>query len=233
MFTSPKHGFYAYGGDILETRDGGSTWKKVYNCATQAVVQGLTTQIRCDVGALHFPSPTVGYGVGTTSTLGGGVVVKSEDGGGTWQVIFMPTESGDQRTNVVHFLDAEHGFVLRNTGMFRTADGGRTWQGVVASIASNNEPLKFADAEVGWGLAQIPANSTSRLTYTTDAGAHWLARDLNFPAVVHGFGIPRRDTAYVVGEHGMVYRYRIVPFDYKVANMIAAPAMPASSSTER
>jgi hypothetical protein len=231
VFITPLRGFYAYSDKIYATENGGTNWREVFTCATQAMVQGLTKQIRCGINALQFASPRIGYGVGENSELGGGVVVKTEDGGASWNVVFIPQEAGDQRTNVVFFLDDNRGFAFRNTGMYRTIDGGKTWQGVPASIAYSAEPLKFADPEVGWGLAQLPANSnTARLTYTADGGAHWLARDFDVPALVRGFSLPRRDTGYIVGEHGMVYRYRVVPADYTVAHMIPAPLMPGFDS---
>src|SRR5579859_383304 len=231
VFTNPRVGFRGYGGIVYQTLDGGATWKQIYTCATRVVAQGLTQQITCDVAAIHFPSPRVGYGVGTNNgVLGGGVVVKTEDGGASWKVIFVPQESGDQRTNVVFFLDDNSGFAFRNTGMYRTTDGGRSWQGVAATLPRNDVPLRFADPDVGWVVGQLPASGTARLTYTADGGAHWLARDLHFPAVMHGFSLPRRDRGYIVGEHGMVYRYRVVPSDYVVANMLPAPLMPGFDS---
>ena len=230
-FTTPTRGFRGYGGIIYQTLDGGATWKEIFHCVTQATVQGLTQQIRCDVNAIQFPSQRVGYGVGSSSLLGGGVVVKTEDGGSTWNVIFMPQESGDQRTNEVFFLDENHGFVLRNTGMYQTTDGGKSWQGVAATLPRNDAPVRFADPQVGWILAELPANfGTARVAYTTDGGGHWLARDLPVPAPVNGFSLPRRDTGYFVGEHGMVYRYRIVPTTYTAANIINAPLMPGLDS---
>jgi len=36
-----------------------------------------------------------------------------------------------------------------------------------------------------------------------------------------------RDCGYAVGEHGMVYRYGIVPVDYTAKGMLAAPALAA------
>ena len=232
VFTSPAQGFRGYGGKIYQTLDGGATWKEIYTCAGQASVQGLTKQFTCDVAAIHFVTPRVAYGVGeNNAVLGGGVVVKTEDGGATWNVIFVPQESGDQRTSTVFFLDENRGFVLRNSGMFRTTDGGKSWQGVVATIPGGDSVLKFADPDVGWSLVQLPASGTSGITYTADGGGHWLSRNLNFPAPVAGFSLPRRNIAYVVGDHGMVYRYRVVPVSYSVPNMIAAPLMPGFDAT--
>jgi hypothetical protein len=43
---------------------------------------------------------------------------------------------------------------------------------------------------------------------------------------VTAFSLPRRDRAYAVGEHGMVFRYRVVPVETTVAHAVASPAMP-------
>jgi hypothetical protein len=41
------------------------------------------------------------------------------------------------------------------------------------------------------------------------------------------FSLPRRDVAFAVGEHGMIYRYRVVPEATALpARALAAPAMP-------
>jgi hypothetical protein len=42
----------------------------------------------------------------------------------------------------------------------------------------------------------------------------------------NAFSLPARDRAYVVGDHGMVYRYRIVPIEYSAKGILDAPAMP-------
>ena len=36
---------------------------------------------------------------------------------------------------------------------------------------------------------------------------------------VEAFSLPTRDRGYVVGDHGMIYRYRIVPIDYKAKEL--------------
>jgi hypothetical protein len=66
-----------------------------------------------------------------------------------------------------------------------------------------------------------------RMTYTGNGGKSWLSREIAFPAMVTDSSLPARDRGYAVGEHGMVYRYRIVPMDYAAKGMIAAPALAA------
>jgi hypothetical protein len=63
------------------------------------------------------------------------------------------------------------------------------------------------------------------MTYTVDGGQHWLSRDIAFPAPVEAFSLVRPDSGYVVGSHGMVYRYRVVPIEYTSKGMLSAPAM--------
>jgi hypothetical protein len=43
---------------------------------------------------------------------------------------------------------------------------------------------------------------------------------------------PRRDRAYLIGPHGMIFRYRIVSTNYTAANALDAPLMPAFGAME-
>jgi hypothetical protein len=43
--------------------------------------------------------------------------------------------------------------------------------------------------------------------------------------MVEDSSLPARDRGYAVGSHGMVYRYRIVPIDFTVKGMLAAPSL--------
>jgi hypothetical protein len=65
------------------------------------------------------------------------------------------------------------------------------------------------------------------VSFTTDGGSRWSSREFAFPEYVEAFSLPRRDRAYVVGKHGMIYRYRVVPAEYTAKGMIAGPPMPA------
>jgi hypothetical protein len=94
---------------------------------------------------------------------------------------------------------------------------------VIAKLDSTYPKLKFADNEVAWCmLGQTWA-------YTVDGGKHWTSRSFHFPAPVTAFSPPARDYGYVVGEHGMIYRYRIVPIDYTSKGMMEAPMMPEAN----
>lgn len=217
VFTSTAHGVYLHNDRIGLTEDGGQHWRTVGACNVSTEVNGLTRLVHCGFTALHFPSPSVGYAV----AKGGGAgpvffLFKTSDGGVTWQSMAIP---GAQDAADVFFVDADNGYVRTgpaDTGrLFRTSDGGRTFTGVGGSPGDR---MRFADRSVGWSFHY------GKLSYTTGGG--WTSRSFTFPARVEAFALPSRRRAYVVGEHGMVYRYSIVPVAYSAAGMIDAPMMP-------
>ena len=214
VFVSDLRGFRAYGTKIYGTVDGGNSWKEVFACRAKMEVQGLTKEKECGLAALDSPSAMVGYAAGDPR-----ITVKTEDGGATWRVLIGPEEPGDQRVFQMFFLDPTVGYEVRTNRLFKTVDGGQSWQGVIATLSSGYPKVKFAGTEVGWScLGQTWA-------YTTDGGKHWTTRQVRFPAGVNAFSLPTGDRGYVVGEHGMIYRYRVVPIDYTSKGMLEAPVM--------
>ena len=169
------------------------------------------------INDLNFPTPRIGYGVGGSFNDGFTLVAKTEDGGATWRVIFASTELAPA-TGVV-FQDENHGVVrLKGGGAIFSADGGRTWQGATGTLPGNP---RFADPRVGLSCYSYTCS------FTVDGGLHWVSQNLALPASIEEFSLPRRDRAYVVGGHGMIYHYRTVPAEYAAKGIVDAPLLPA------
>ena len=232
VFISPTEGFAAAGKSIyavsphnvFRTRDGGRTWEPGAECGVKAVVDGLTKQIKCHFVRLHFPTPSVGYAIGQDICAGMGcgpppIIGKTEDGGETWRFFVGPGDVKGAPLTDLFFTGEQTGFVTSaDNKLYATADGGNTWKGIVATPG---DWLRFADPETGWSF------DYSHLAFTTNAGARWSSRPHRFPASVRGLSFPRRDRAYVVGDHGMIMRYRVLdPAEKAASSAIAAPAMP-------
>ncbi|MDQ4079193.1 MAG: hypothetical protein M3125_00395 [Gemmatimonadota bacterium] len=210
-FLSRNLGLYLDGNDnvarIMRTTDGGRTWNEVFKCRAKVVIDGLARDIQCNLKAMHFPTANVGYAIGgahgAKRTL---FVAKTKDGGARWTLDVISDIGGDLEVyhdHEVFFTDENTGFAhLSENRLYSTKDGGRTWAGLVGTPGKE---ITFADPEVGWSFAG------ARLSYTTDGGKRWSSRELSFPAKVHAFSLPRRNRAYVVGEHGMIFRYSVVP----------------------
>jgi photosystem II stability/assembly factor-like uncharacterized protein len=219
VFVSDVKGFKSYGGIISVTQNGGTSWKEGFRCHAKMEVEGLTQERDCNAGVLQFPSANVGYGMGDPR-----ITVKTVDGGATWEVLVGPEEPGDQRVQAALFVDENTGYALRWFRLYKTTDGGQTWQGVAAKLPGSK--LQFVDHGVGWSCLG------TTLAYTVDGGKHWTSREVRFPAPVLAFSLPARDRGYVVGEHGMIYRYRVVPIDYTAKGILDAPMMPEASESQ-
>jgi photosystem II stability/assembly factor-like uncharacterized protein len=209
------------GSKILRTSDSGKTWSEVAQCATRAVVAGLTRELSCYFWKLRYATPNVVYALAdATGGVTAAIIFKSVDGGLSWSVAavvenHMGSEGG------LFFVDENTGYFSTkySQAAFRTTDGGTTWTGMAAT--SIHRRIVFADPEVGWTMMY------NQLSFTTDGGRRWSSRTIAFPAQPRAFSMPRRDVAYAVGEHGMIYRYRIVePGTPAVANSIDTVAMP-------
>ncbi|HWY85135.1 MAG TPA: YCF48-related protein, partial [Gemmataceae bacterium] len=138
-------------GVILHTIDGGRTWE------LQA------TPARTSLRSLAFLTPYVGWAVGREELPNGrgsaGVLLFTRDGGEKWQRQLAGALPG---LNQVKFLDTKTGFIIGDgtehfaTGVFKTSDGGRTWEPVPGPRSASWLAGDFQDAGTGvlagaWG----------------------------------------------------------------------------------
>lgn len=220
-FVDANTGIALEGRRIMRTTNAGQKWSEVATCAVKAEVEGLARNVTCDLLALHFPSPTVGYAVGFSGQANNApVVAKTTDGGQTWGILLIPDQK--QQGGAVFFLDENTGYMrvgYPDTGqLLKTTDGGEHWTGVATAVGKQMEFA--AGRRIGWGFLY------KKMFFSVDGGDRWSSRDIAFPVSPSAFSLPQPTHGWVVGEHGMVYRYRIVPIEYSVKGMLDAPAMP-------
>ena len=109
-------------------------------------------------------------------------LVHTADGGATWEVLGQAGTTlpgtGQVSANDIapslDFLDPMHGWYASGgpeRGVYRTSDGGHTWQSVQAP-APHVTDVQFVDPDHGWVAMGVGAY-TSQLARTTDGGAHW------------------------------------------------------------
>ena len=152
-FANPRRGaLVGNGGLVCRTADGGQSW--------QAVPSGT----RRTLAHLAWADARTAYAVGDTLT-----VVRTTDGGQSWQLrpappSFMPGAA----LQALSFPTAQVGYVASLLELFRTANGGTTWQPLTLPADVNSvTSLSFLSPQQGW-------ISNGQVVYaTTNGGQTW------------------------------------------------------------
>ncbi|MCA3060597.1 MAG: hypothetical protein ING60_12355 [Rhodocyclaceae bacterium] len=131
---------------ILQTRDGGATWKKVYQ----------STRPYENTWKASFPTRKTGYvtvqSYDPDKSASKRVVAKTTDGGNTWSEIPLVDEHAVRQFGIA-FADEQTGWVGTSTTGFQTVDGGVTWSRVNMGRAVNKIRLiPTADGLVGYAI---------------------------------------------------------------------------------
>ena len=118
------------------------------------------------------------------------------------------------------FWTEKDGMVVLSGGdeVYWTADGGGTW---TRSVKQRQWPSLYG---VGEGKIIVGVGEDGGIGYSFNGGRNFTSRPFRLPARVHAVTFPDAQHGYLVGQHAMVYRYRIVPIDYTSPGMIGAMA---------
>jgi len=115
---------------ILKTKNGGKTWKKVYQ----------SDRLFETTWKVSFPTRNIGYATIQSYNPDPNVkqqrIAKTIDGGKTWKEINLIEDAGAREFGI-GFIDENHGFVGTMNSGFETQDGGQTWTKVNLGVACN------------------------------------------------------------------------------------------------
>jgi hypothetical protein len=185
---------------ILYSNNGGLTFKVVFNnlYSTTFLNPGITDMV--------FPGGNqIGFAVDRDR------VIKTTNGGQTWQTIFAPAEgeldflTAPDNNNVI----AYSAWTKPKEKIYKTTNGGNTWQPIPypkTGISQYIPSMFFLNAQEGWMLLVNEGNSEG---YKTDnGGLSWQL--LNQNGVVPFFGLKMHfvdnKTGFGLGEPYTVYK---------------------------
>lgn len=151
---------------VRRSDDGGQTFVRIPWTPSEASCSS-------QVGAIDFPSASVGYIV-----LQNGTLMRTSDGGKSWarKTSVPKTQTapgaGSAVVTDVRFLSPDLGFATlsSNSGMYRSTDGGASWSPVIPVGTLNS--LQFATTQSGFA-----AGDGGLLLRTDDGGTTWSAID--------------------------------------------------------
>lgn len=227
-FLSPRVGLELENRDstsqstLQRSEDGGKSWKPLSRCSVDTTIDGLPRKLDCMMETAQFLSPSIGFigGAGTTGMAKYVAVFgKTTDGGQTWAMSVIPETT--RRISTLHFWSEKEGIAVLDKGeeIYWTADGGGTW---TRSVKQRLWP-SFYGAGEGKVIVGV-GESGQQIAYSVNGGRNFSTRPFGAPAWVRAVTFFNAQNGYLVGDHAMVYRYRIVPSNYTSPGMIAAMA---------
>lgn len=196
---------------ILHTTDGGVNWKTVLKCSPYQGSGGKGSGFATCPS--DFRSATIATVLETEQSQLN--IYHTSDGGQSWQRSTI--QAGYLETPPV-FVDAMHGWVLatdnypgndpgsayigKEIALFRTVNGGQTWQRILSTKATSQLPntsddaygtapltasarMQFATSSTGWMAGtsyRMDSSSFSWLYVTHDGGLTWQQVSIPFPA---------------------------------------------------
>ncbi len=200
-FVNPSTAYYAVptayavgdGDTLLESTDGGSTWK--------------AQPLALPAGAGPFNLEHISCSSVTTcliSTADGKELIRTADGGQTGTIVNPSSQvlkdvAFSTGTNVIG--------VGQDGATVLSSDAGQTF----SSVVSNR--LSFAFSDDGWGLraggAAGHAYSTGddgQIAATTDRGASWSILRVPTSSAIYDIAFPTANTGYALDDNGDLYK---------------------------
>lgn len=208
-----------------------------------------------DLRALDMVSSTRGWAVASTDP---GSIWRTVDGGFTWTDVTPPQplaeylERGDTYPSTF-LLDAFQGWAIfpgQDMPVWRTADGGRTWQRTSQTLSAPHFSLFFSDPSHGWlfsiwGAATMDqwpkdlyATVDGGLTWELMVGGHetvltpatrgWVFLDSMFGWIATSIPDSRPSSLLVTHDAGITWRQITVPPPSQAPNLFDESATTCS-----
>ena len=166
-------------GGIWKTVNGGASWTPVNDFAGNLSISSIV---------ISHANPNVMYastgeGFFNADAVRGAGIFQSTDGGVTWTQ--LPSTNPTLGTHwyyinrlVMHPSNANILLAATNQGLYRSTDGGTTWS--LRSSALQRVPdVQFNPLDGNRAVLGSASDTNGSLMYSTDAGATWLASNLN------------------------------------------------------
>ena len=188
-------------GRIMRTDDGGKTWRDVSpagleRCAGRYAPR-YTREFGPNTGTVAMACDSTGPDGKWSGESGKVSIFRSVNGGKTWVASYIDTAYTHASPASLQFVDSRNGWAVvgpqppwltpqSEGALYRTADGGRSWQKVTNNATGLPTALdiRFLDSRRGWAVGP----KRNSLWITEDGGATWREQQVESTAYAADWG---------------------------------------------
>lgn len=200
-FRNDENGYLVAGRKMFITRDAGRTWQETRIYRSGAFGAGSPEFL-----SIRFSDKKHGYVVGSVLRRSGddevvidSLLMRTEDGGDTWQRITVPT-----KTELFHldFSGNSHGWIVGDGGVIlASTDEGRTWTKQMSGTSLPLYNVDFRDDNEGYIVGK-----TGTILRTSNGGASWEKVSTNFKDTLMRVDFADDKNGWIVGYRGDILR---------------------------
>lgn len=187
-FLNKDTGIVGGGGVIRRTINGGADWTTSYsgNIYVEDII---------------FPTPLTGYAAGADFSINKAMVLKTTNGGTSWNTIQLDTNIFLKGVN---FISDELGFIVGGNGFIgKTTDGGISWSYLSSGTTESLQKVFFTDSLNGIVVGGL---LNSAILRTSDGGQTWGTVSHSSTEFLQSVYFPSQSIGYIVGWGGEIMK---------------------------
>lgn len=170
--------------NFYKTTDYGNTWTKIRNPYSNNKISF----------GFQFLDRNTGFSYGQSTNIGSGDIIKTSDGGNSWESFDMGAGSP---VRYAHFINEDIGFASYNNSgsrkLKKTVDGGNSWTEVLDKVVLK---IQFLNNNLGY------AKGNDGLYKTTDQGETWVLLETNI-SEIRDFHFVSETFGYFISESNL------------------------------
>lgn len=198
-FRNDDDGYLVAGKNLFVTDDKGRSWREIVIFRREEFSGGTPEFL-----SVRFADKKRGVIVGSVLNSVGQVidslVMRTADGGQTWQRVLVPFK---RELFHLDFVDSKRGWIVGDQGMIlASTDGGSTWQVQQTPTDEALFNVDFRDKKNGFAVG-----SNGIILRTETGGENWLKIETNFPAANYlRVDFASDKNGWIVGHKGTILR---------------------------
>jgi photosystem II stability/assembly factor-like uncharacterized protein len=200
-FRNDDNGYLVAGRKMFITRDAGRTWQETRIYRAGEFGAGMPEFL-----SIRFSDKKHGYAIGSIfrhvrgeDIVTDSLLMRTEDGGDTWQRIDLPT-----KTELFHldFNGNSHGWIVGDGGVvLASLDDGRTWSKQASGTTMPLYNVDFRDDNEGYVVGK-----SGTVLRTSDGGRNWEKVRTPFPETLMRVDFADDKNGWIVGYMGDILR---------------------------